>query len=54
MRAGAHMHLATHAAHSVVQTEAQQGLGFFVAVVWGVLVQGLCASGAWAQFEKPA
>ena len=54
MRAGAHMHLATHAAHSVVQTKAQQVLGLFVAVVWGVLVQGLCASGAWAQFDKTA
>jgi thiol-disulfide isomerase/thioredoxin len=54
MRTGAHMHLAIHAAHSVVQTKAQQVLGLFVAVVWGVLVQGLCASGAWAQFDKTA
>jgi thiol-disulfide isomerase/thioredoxin len=54
MRAGAHMHLATYAAHSVVQTKAQQVLGLFVAVVWSVLVQGLCASGAWAQFDKTA
>lgn len=54
MRAGAHMHLAIHAVHSVVQTKAQQVLGLFVAVVWGLLVQGLCASGAWAQFDKTA
>ena len=54
MRAGAHMHLATHAAHSVAPTKAQQVLGLFVALVWAVLVQGLCASGAWAQFDKTA
>ena len=48
------MHLAIHAAHSVIQTKAQQVLGLFVAVVWSVLVQGLCASGAWAQFDKTA
>ncbi|WP_310611295.1 TlpA disulfide reductase family protein [Limnohabitans sp.] len=48
------MHLAIHAVHSVVQTKAQQVLGLFVAVVWGLLVQGLCASGAWAQFDKTA
>ena len=54
MRAGAHMHLATHAAHSVAPTKAQQVLGLFAAVVWGVLVQGLCASAAWAQFDKTA
>jgi thiol-disulfide isomerase/thioredoxin len=48
------MHLATHAAHSVAPTKAQQVLGLFAAVVWGVLVQGLCASAAWAQFDKIA
>ena len=48
------MHLGIHAAHSVVQTKAQQVLGLLVAVVWDVLVQGLCASAAWAQFDKTA
>ncbi|MEY4727110.1 MAG: hypothetical protein RLZ36_1737 [Pseudomonadota bacterium] len=48
------MHLATKATLSVVQNKAQQVLGLFVALVWGVLVQGLCASGAWAQFDKTA
>ena len=48
------MHLVTSAAHSVAPTKAQLVLGLFVAVVWGVLVQGLCASSAWAQFDKTA
>ena len=48
------MRLATKATLSVVQNKAQQVLGLFVALVWGVLVQGLCASGAWAQFDKTA
>jgi len=48
------MHLTTQAAHSVAQTKAQQVLGLFVALVWGVLLQALCASSAWAQFDKTA
>ncbi len=53
-RVNARMHLVTSAAHSVVPTKAQQVLGLFVAVVWAVLVEGLFASGAWAQFDKTA
>ncbi len=53
-RVDARMHLVTSAAHSVAPTKAQLVLGLFVAVVWGVLVQGLCASSAWAQFDKTA